>query len=90
MALSPPLKQLFIETDQTGFYSGFNTFFTLGSKILIGVLILWAAVWPDTAGQILQSVNTLLLSHFGHWYMYVVFFYIMVCVGLALWRLPAA
>ena len=44
MALSPPLKHLNIETDQTGFYKGFNTFVTLGSKILIGVLILWAAV----------------------------------------------
>ena len=85
MALSPPLKHLNIETDQTGFYKGFNTFVTLGSKILIGVLILWAAVWPDKAGQILQSVNSWLLGHFGHWYMYVVFFYIIVCVGLALW-----
>ena len=37
MALSPPLKSLYISTDTSGFYTGFNTFVTVESKILIGL-----------------------------------------------------
>ena len=85
MSLQPPLTELEIKTDSSGFYSGFNTFVTVGSKILIGLLILWASVWSDQAATMLKTLNSLLLSYFGHWYMYVVFFYIVVCVGLALW-----
>lgn len=88
MPLSPALKTLTIPTDDSGFYSGFNTFVTVGSKLLIGLLIIWAAVWSDEAGAILKTINGVLLTYFGHWYMYVIFFYIVVCVGLALW--PAA
>ena len=64
---------------------GFNTFVAIGSKCLIGLLILWAAVFQDQAGAALSSLNSFLLGHFGHWYMYVVFFYILVCLALALW-----
>lgn len=85
MPLTPPLTSLPIETRQTGFYQGFNHFVAIGSKILIGMLIIWAAVFPDQAGAALSALNAWLLAHFGHWYMYVVFFYILVCFGLALW-----
>lgn len=85
MALSPPITELTIKTDTAGFYQGFNTYVTVGAKCLIGMLILWAAVWSDQAGAVLKTFNGFLLDYFGHWYMYVVFFYIVVCVGLALW-----
>ena len=51
MSLQPPLTELEIKTDSSGFYSGFNTFVTVGSKILIGLLILWASVWSDQAAS---------------------------------------
>ena len=85
MSAVPPLQTLEIKTDDSGFYRGFNTFVAIGSKCLIGLLILWAAVFQDQAGAALSSLNSFLLGHFGHWYMYVVFFYILVCLALALW-----
>lgn len=85
MPLTPPLRALDIKTDASGFYTGFNSFVAIGSKVLIGLLILWAAVFPEEAGAALSSLNSFLGAHFGHWYMYVVFFYIVVCLGLALW-----
>ena len=85
MSTAPPLQTLEIKTDDSGFYRGFNTFVAIGSKCLIGLLILWAAVFQEQAGAALSSLNSFLLGHFGHWYMYVVFFYILVCLALALW-----
>ena len=85
MSTAPPLQTLEIKTDDSGFYRGFNTFVAIGSKCLIGLLILWAAVFQGQAGAALSSLNSFLLGHFGHWYMYVVFFYILVCLALALW-----
>ena len=85
MPLPPPITALPIETQRAGFYQGFNQFVAVGSKVLIGLLIIWAAVFPDQAGAFLSALNSWLLAHFGHWYMYVVFFYIVVCLGLAVW-----
>ena len=85
MPLPPPITNLNIHTRTDGFYAGFNHFVAVGSKVLIGILILWAAVFPDQAGATLSALNTWLLAHFGHWYMYVIFFYIIVCIGLAAW-----
>lgn len=85
MPLPPPITALPIHTSAGGFYAGFNHFVAVGSKILIGLLIIWAAVFPEQAGAALSALNNWLLTHFGHWYMYVVFFYIVVCVGLAVW-----
>ena len=85
MPLPPPITALPIHTRADGFYEGFNHFVAIGSKVLIGLLIIWAAVFPEQAGAALSALNNWLLAHFGHWYMYVVFFYIVVCLGLALW-----
>ena len=85
MPLPPPITALPIHTRADGLYAGFNHFVAVGSKVLIGLLIIWAAVFPEQAGAALSALNNWLLAHFGHWYMYVVFFYIVVCVGLALW-----
>ena len=85
MSISNPLYSLDIKTNATGFYAGFNTVVTIGSKCLIGLLILWAAVFPEDAGAMLSTLNSFLLDHFNYWYMDVVFFYIVACVGLALW-----
>lgn len=73
-SLKPPLTELPIEIKETGFYAGFNHIVTVGSKILIGLLILWAAVFPDVAGQVLTAMNKWLLMNFGTWYMRVVLF----------------
>ena len=89
MALPPPITALPIHTRADGFYAGFNHFVAVGSKVLIGLLIIWAAIFPEH-GAALSALNNWLLAHFGHWYMYVVFFYIVVCVSWRYGRPPAA
>ncbi len=85
MSINPPLTELSIDTEDDGFYRGFNRMVALGSKILIGLLILWAAIWPEQAGSALKSVRSAIDANTGTWYMYVMAFYIIVCVVLALW-----
>ncbi|MEP3628704.1 MAG: BCCT family transporter [Hyphomicrobiales bacterium] len=85
MAIKPPLRSLPIDTAESGFYAGFNQIVTVGSKILIGVLILWAAVWSEQAGNVLKSIRSAVDANTGSWYMYVMTFYILVCLALALW-----
>ena len=85
MAIKPPLTNLPIETAENGFYTGFNQIVAVGSKILIGLLILWAAVWSEQAGNVLKSIRAAVDANTGTWYMYVMAFYIVVCLALALW-----
>jgi len=85
MAIKPPLTDLPIETADDGFYVGFNKIVAVGSKILIGLLILWAAVWSEQAGNVLKSIRAAVDANTGAWYMYVMTFYIIVCLALALW-----
>ena len=86
--IPPPLTSLPIDTQDSGFYRGFNYYVALGSKILIALLIIWVAVNPAAAGKVLGAIQGWTLANFTYYYMYVVFFYILVCLGLALW--PAA
>ena len=85
MSIKPPITDLPIETDSSGFYEGFNKIVALDSKILIGLLILWAAVFPDAAGNVLKNIRSTGDANTGAWYMYVMAFYIVVCLALALW-----
>lgn len=72
-------------TATSGFYAGFNQTVTLAAKILIGTLILWAALFPKEAGQILANIQSQSTSIFGSWYVYVTAFYLVTCLLLALW-----
>lgn len=85
MAMKPPLKELPIETASGGFYEGFNTFVTVGSKVLIGLLIIWAAVFSEAAGNALNAIRATIDANTGAWYMYAMAFFIVVCLILALW-----
>lgn len=83
MSNEPPLMELPIEVAKGGFYNGFNKNVTITAKILIGALIIWAVAFPDNAAGILSSMNSFLLSNFATWYTWVVAFFIIVCVVLA-------
>ena len=85
MAIKPPLTDLPIETADGGFYEGFNKMVAIGSKVAIGLLVLWAAVWSDQAGAVLKSIRSTIDANTGAWYMYVMAFYIIVCLALAIW-----
>ncbi len=85
MAIRPPITDLDIETASSGFYEGFSKFVTIGSKILIGLLIVWAAVWSEAAGAALNGIRAFIDANTGAWYMYAMAFFIVVCLALALW-----
>ncbi len=85
MSLRPPITDLNIPTESSGFYQGFSKFVALGSKICIGALILWAVAFPESAGAILKSIRGTIDANTGRWYMYVMTFYIVVCLALALY-----
>jgi len=84
MAKEPPLMDLEIEVADGGFYDGFSKDVTITAKILIGALILWAVAFPDNAASVLSGLNSFLLASFATWYTWVVAFFIVVCVVLAL------
>ncbi|MGB0906817.1 MAG: BCCT family transporter [Maricaulaceae bacterium] len=83
--MKPAITELPIKTADSGFYDGFNRVVALGSKLLIGLLILWAAVFPEQAGKFLKNINGFVNANFGAWYMGVMALFIVVCFALALW-----
>ncbi|MGB1212773.1 MAG: BCCT family transporter [Pikeienuella sp.] len=85
MALKDPITSLHIPTASSGFYEGFSKFVAVGSKLSIGALILWAIAFPDNAGDVLKSIRATIDANTGSWYMYVMTFYIVVCLVLALY-----
>jgi choline/carnitine/betaine transport len=78
-------KELVITRSDSGFYEGFNTTVTVSSKILIGLLVIWAAVFPDEAGDFLSEIRDWSFAVFGAWYIYTMALFLIVCVGLALY-----
>ncbi|MFT4938982.1 MAG: choline/carnitine/betaine transport [Paraglaciecola sp.] len=85
MAPKPALSVLPIKIATTGFYRGFSVDVTVVSKIIISALVVWAIFWPVQAGKVLGDWNTFILANFAAWYIWVVAFFVIVCIGLALW-----
>ncbi|WP_226627277.1 BCCT family transporter [Alloyangia pacifica] len=86
--IEPPLSDLPIKTADKGFYNGFSLDVTVTSKLAVGGLVLWAVAFPEQAGGVLGGLNTFILANFATWYIYVMAFFVIVCLALALW--PAA
>jgi len=84
MPLKPPLMDLPIETSKTGFYTGFSKSVAIYSKIIVAILVIWAVVFPEQAGSILNAINKFILSHTAYWYIYIIALFFFVCSILAL------
>ncbi len=84
MSIKPLFENIRIELAEAGFYKGLNKFITISSKILITVLVLWAVISPDQALAILQALNITLLNIFNAYYIYVVSFFLIFCIGMAM------
>jgi len=85
MSLKPPLTELQIKTADSGYYKGFTKDVTITAKVLVAALVLWAVAFPTQAASVLSHFNGLILASFNYWYIYVVAFFVIVCLGLAIW-----
>lgn len=85
MALEPPLMHLPISTADSGFYKGFTRAVTVTAKLLVGALIVWAVAFPDQAAAVLSGINSVILATFNYWYVFVMAFFVAVCLILAIW-----
>ena len=73
-----------IVTAKSGFYNGFNKVVTIGSKLIIAMVVVWAAVFPDEASTFLTEIKNWSFAKFGAWYVYVTAFYLIICLLLAI------
>jgi choline/carnitine/betaine transport len=77
--------ELPIKTAEGGFYSGFTKQVTLSAKLLVAALILWAIIFPKQSSTFLSGINSTILDSFGFWYIYVMAFFLILCLALAIW-----
>jgi len=84
MSIKPPVTDLAIKVGEKGFYEGFSRGTTIGSKAIVILLVLWAAVFPDQAGAVLQKIRGWSFEAFGPWYIYAMAFVVFCCIGLAI------
>lgn len=85
MSLKPPLMELPIKIANSGFYKGFTKDVTITAKLLVGALIIWAVGFPESAGSVLSGINNFILASFDFWYVYVMAFFVFVCLFLAIY-----
>lgn len=85
MAVKPALTDLPISTADSGFYRGFSQIVAITSKILIAALVVWAIVFPEQSGAVLNEINAFILASFNYWYIWSVTLFVLVCIGLAIW-----
>ncbi len=83
--MKPPLTHLPINTAESGFYRGFTKDVTITAKVIVGAMIIWAVAFPQQAGDVLGDLNAFILSSFNYWYVYVMAFFVLLCLGLAVW-----
>ena len=84
MAIKEPLRQLDIGLSDSGFYKGFNNVVALTSKIIIALIVIWAAINPEAAGKVLGNLKNWSFSHLNYYYTWSVAFFIIVCVLIAI------
>jgi len=84
VAIKAPLQELPIETADSGFYANFNKIVSLASKIIIALIVVWAAVFPEKAGEVLGAMKTWSFANLNYYYTWSVAFFVLVCLLLAL------
>ena len=84
MAIQAPLRELPIATADSGFYTNFNKLVALASKIIIALLVVWAAIFPDKAGEILGAMRSWSFANLNYYYTWAVAFFVIVCLVIAI------
>lgn len=78
-------KKLPIHVSSKGFYEGFNKVVAVAPKIIVAALVLWAVFFNAQAGAVLLKVQNWSTGWFGGWYIYVTTFFVLVCLGIAIY-----
>jgi len=84
MAIQPPLNDLPITTSKSGFYANFNNTVAIASKVIIAMIVIWAAIFPEIAGKALGDMKTWSFNNLNYYYTWAVAFFIVVCLVIAL------
>jgi choline/carnitine/betaine transport len=84
MTIKKAITELEVETSSSGFYQGFNQIVTLGAKVLVILLVIWAAMNPEGAGNVLSGIKNWSFANLGAWYIYVMGMFVVVCFVLAI------
>lgn len=83
MAISPPLKELDIQKESSGFYEGFNKTVAGASKVLIAAVVLWCLVDSEGAGNALSAAKSWSFNHLNVYYILSVAAFIVTCIIIA-------
>ena len=83
MSISPPLRNLNVHMQSSGFYEGFNQIVVVASKIFLAVVVLWCLVFPQAAGALLNAAKLWSFEYLNWYYIYSVAFFIITCVVIA-------
>ena len=78
------MKRLPIRTAQSGFFKGLCKAVVFASLLITTIFLVWV-IAADNSGALLRSVQTRANILFGGWYIYVSTFYLLICLGLAIW-----
>ncbi len=79
--IPPPFTNVEVDTQPAGFYEGYSLPIAVVSKTAMSLLVIWALVFPLSAGDTLSDLNTSLLNIFNTFY--------VLSVGLFAWFLFA-
>lgn len=79
-----PMERLPIRTAKSGFFKGLCKAVVFASLAITVLFLAWVLV-ADNAGALLRSLQTQANAAFGRWYIYVSTFYLLLCLGVAIW-----
>ena len=68
----------------SGFFKGLSKSVAISAIVITAAFLLWVLL-SDQAGTTLTNIQNLFNTLFGGWYLYVSVFYLLVCLGLAIW-----
>lgn len=84
MDSKPPFTDVDINLSSGGFYKGYSLPIALISKVAMALLVIWAAVWPDKAKEMLSYFNSTLLNNFNAFYVIAVGVFMVFCFAIAI------
>ncbi len=68
--------------EETGFYQGYNRGIAIAVKVIIVLLVLWAATAPN-AGDALLAMQAATIEVFSGWYIGATTVFMVLCLALA-------